>query len=153
MSETDTDVVETMQVLQYARLLMPSSVSGNTSSAELLRPYKNRAQCLEDFSDWWLAKDKGSTADERAAAQAKYDFVIQMAPVAWREYNYWESHSGWNNKYIWEQTQKGGRVVRQPFCCIREAEGSGSARTRLVLHVEPKGQFGPDRQGVRPKIV
>jgi hypothetical protein len=113
MSETDTDVVETMQVLQYARLLMPSSVSGNTSSAELLRPYKNRAQCLEDFSEWWLAKDKALTPEERATAQAKYDFVIQMAPVAWREYAYWESHSGWNNKYIWEQTQKGGRVVRR----------------------------------------
>lgn len=113
MSETDTDVVETMQVLQYARLLMPSDVSGNHSSAELLRPYKNRAQCLEDFSEWWHAKDKASTPEERASAQRKYDFVIQMAPVAWREYTYWESHSGWNNKYIWEQTQKGGRVVRR----------------------------------------
>lgn len=113
MSETDTDVVETMQVLQYARLLMPPSVSGNTSPAELLRPYKNRAQCLEEFSDWWLAKDKGTSAEERIAAQAKYDFIIQIAPVAWREYTYWESHSGWNNKYIWEQTQKGGRVVRR----------------------------------------
>lgn len=113
MSETDTDVVETMQVLQYARLLMPSSVSGNNSSAELLRPYKNRAQCLEDFSEWWLAKDKALSPTERETAQAKYDFVIQMAPKAWREYAYWENHSGWNNIYIWEQTQKGGRVVRR----------------------------------------
>lgn len=113
MSETDTDVVETMQVLQYARLLMPSSVSGNTSSAELLRPYKNRAQCLEDFSEWWQAKEKAITPEERAKAQERYDFVIQMAPTAWREYGYWENHSGWNNKYIWEQTQKGGRVVRR----------------------------------------
>ena len=112
-SETDTDVVETMQVLQYARLLMPSSVSGNTSPSELLRPYKNRAQCLEDFSQWWYLKDKGSTPAERALAQARYDFVIQMAAVAWREYTYWEGHLGWNNKYIWEQTQKGGRVVRR----------------------------------------
>lgn len=113
MSETDTDVVETMQVLQYARLLMPPSVSGNTSSAELLRPYKNRAQCLEDFSEWWQAKDKALKEEERAAAKAKYEFVIQVAPIAWREYTYWESHDGWNNKYIWEQTQKGGRVVRR----------------------------------------
>lgn len=112
MSETDTDVVETMQVLQFARLLMPSSVSGNTSTSELLRPYKNRAQCLEDFSNWWFLKDKGTPA-ERAAAQERYDFVIQMAATAWREYTYWESHQGWNNKYIWEQTQKGGRVVRR----------------------------------------
>ena len=112
MSETDTEVVETMQVLQYARLLMPSAASANTSTAELLRPYKNRAQCLEDFSEWWHLKDKGTPA-ERASAQAKYDFVIQMAATAWREYSYWESHAGWNNKYIWEQTEKGGRVVRR----------------------------------------
>ena len=113
MSETDTDVIETMQVLQYARLLMPTRVAGNTSTAELLRPYKNRAQCLEEFSEWWFAKDKALTVEDRTAAQAKYDFIIQMAPVAWAEYSYWESHDGWNNKYIWEQTQKGGRVVRR----------------------------------------
>lgn len=113
MSETDTDVVETMQVLQYARLLMPATVSGNSTPTEMLRPYKNRAQCLEDFSNWWQAKDKGSTPQERASAKERYDFMIQMAPKAWREYQYWESHEGWNNKYIWEQTQKGGRVVRR----------------------------------------
>lgn len=113
MSETDTDVIETMQVLQYTRLLMPASVSGNTTSAEMLRPYKNRAQCLEDFSEWWYQKDKGENAEVRAAAEARYRFTVDMAPIAWREYHYWESHPGWNNKYIWEQTQKGGRVVRR----------------------------------------
>lgn len=113
MSETDTDVIETMQVLQYTRLLMPTAVSGNSTPAEMLRPYKNRAQCLEDFSAWWYDKDKGETPEIRTAAQDRYNFTVQMAPVAWREYNYWESHSGWNNKYIWEQTQKGGRVVRR----------------------------------------
>lgn len=113
MSETDTDVIETMQVLQYTRLLMPPSVSGNTTSAEMLRPYKNRAQCLEDFSTWWYEKDKGENSEVRAAAEEKYRFTVEMAATAWREYAYWESHPGWNNKYIWEQTQKGGRVVRR----------------------------------------
>lgn len=113
MSETDTDVIETMQVLQYTRLLMPSAVSGNSSPAEMLRPYKNRAQCLEDFSTWWHDKDKGESAAVREAAHERYRFTVEMAPTAWREYAYWESHDGWNNKYIWEQTQKGGRVVRR----------------------------------------
>jgi hypothetical protein len=45
--------------------------------------------------------------------------VLDIASYAVEEYQYWESHDGWNGKYIWEQTsagravrrEKGGRIV------------------------------------------
>ncbi|WP_186728933.1 AIPR family protein [Sphingomonas panacisoli] len=106
-SETDTDVLETFQILQFARLLMPIAVSGNPSASEMLRPYKNKAQCLEDFSEWYLNKD----AD--LAAATRYQFVIDIAATAIREYQYWERHPAWNGNYAWGETKKGGRAVRR----------------------------------------
>lgn len=41
MKETDDNVYDTRKILQYARLLMPPSVSGRDSAAEKLRAYKN----------------------------------------------------------------------------------------------------------------
>lgn len=106
-SETDEDVFETRKVIQLARLLMPSSVSQNSSSAEKLRPYKNPEQCLTDFSDWYERKDSNPEALE------KYSFIIQIAPAALKEYEYWERHEAWNGNNIWEETKKGGRACRR----------------------------------------
>ena len=106
-SETDTDVVETFQILQYTRLLMPSEVSGSTAPNDMLKPYKNKAKCLEDFSNWYQAQGSDHQANER------YNFVLQMAPIAIREYQYWERHEAWNGMRIWEDTKKGGRACRR----------------------------------------
>ena len=106
-SETDTDVVETFQILQFARLLMPELVSRESTVSGMLKPYKQKAKCLEDFSDWFMKKG----SDEESAE--KYDFVIQVAALAIREYGYWEKHEAWNGMRIWEDTKKGGRACRR----------------------------------------
>lgn len=105
--ETDEDVFDTRKILQYTRLLMPASVSQNESAAEKLRPYKNPEQCLTDFSDWYEKKKTDMVA------RSKYDFTVQMAPYAIAEYEYWESHEGWNGHRLWEETKKGGRACRR----------------------------------------
>lgn len=106
-SETDEDVYDTRKILQYARLLMPSNLSGHDSPAEKLRPYKNPEQCLTDFSSWYENRNH----DE--ASRRKYEFTVQIAPHAIREYEYWESHEAWNGHHIWEETKKGGRACRR----------------------------------------
>lgn len=103
----DEDVIDTRRVLQLARLLMPASVSGNQSAAEKLRAYKNPEQCLTNFCGWF--EDKKTDA----AARAKYDFTVQIAPYAILEYQKWEAHSAWNGHHIWDETKKGGRAVRR----------------------------------------
>lgn len=107
MSETDQGVLETLQILQYTRLLMPSELSGTNSASEKLRAYKNKAQCLSDFSEWYMIRQS------KPDAKAKYDFTVQFAPQAIREFEYWQTHSSWNGHQIWEMTRKGGRAVRR----------------------------------------
>ena len=111
MKETDDNVYDTRKILQYARLLMPPSVSGRDSAAEKLRAYKNPEQCLTDFSEWFEAKDKDN--DKGMAARRKYEFTVQIAPYAITEYAYWERHEGWNGHHIWDETKKGGRARRR----------------------------------------
>ncbi len=106
-SETDVDVYDTRRILQYARLLMPLEVSENSSPAERLRAYKNPEQCLTEFSEWFDAP----TSDK--AARRKYDFTVQMAPYAIKEYAFWEAHEAWNGHHVWEETKKGGRACRR----------------------------------------
>jgi hypothetical protein len=107
--ETDegADVLDTRRILQYARLLMPPSVSHNETASEKLRAYKNPEQCLTDFSTWYDAKDHDSDA------ASKYRFMVEIAPYALEEYAYWESHDGWNGQRIWEETKKGGRACKR----------------------------------------
>lgn len=104
--ETD-DGYDTRKILQYARLLMPVSVSKNDTPAEKLRPYKNPAQCLTEFSTWHQLRGNDPIA------RAKYEFTVKIAPLAIDESHYWERHDGWNGNYVWEQTQKGGRACRR----------------------------------------
>jgi hypothetical protein len=107
-AESDDDnVIDTRRVLQLTRLLMPPSVSGNHSAAEKLRAYKNPEQCLTDFCSWHEDKKHD------VAARMKYEFTVQMAPHALREYAKWESHPAWNGHQIWGETKKGGRAVRR----------------------------------------
>jgi hypothetical protein len=107
IKETDIDVYDTRKILQYARLLMPASISKNDTPSEKLRPYKNPEQCLSEFSEWFESRDKD------ADARAKYDFTIQVAPYAIEEYEYWERYEGWNGHHLWEETKKGGRSCRR----------------------------------------
>jgi hypothetical protein len=106
-SQTGEDYYDTRHLLQLARLLMPTEVSGNSSAAEKLRAYKNPEQCLTDFCDWEAHRNSDP------AKGAKYQFAVQIAPYAIREYEKWEAHPAWNGHKIWGETKKGGRAVRR----------------------------------------
>jgi hypothetical protein len=94
---------------------MPVAVSKNDSAAEKLRPYKNPEQCLTEFCDWFergkSRKDRGEEFDPMALE--KYQFTVQIAPLAIEEYDYWEKHDAWNGHRVWEETKKGGRACRR----------------------------------------
>lgn len=108
-SETDLDeeVYDTRKILQYARLLMPASVSRNETASEKLRPYKNPEQCLKEFSQWWMDRKTDLVAAE------KYRFMIEIASQAIDEYAYWERNEAWNGAGLFEETKKGGRACRR----------------------------------------
>jgi len=112
ISETDQNVHDTFHVLRCARLLMPASVSGSSGSGETLKPYMNKAKCLEEFSDWYRNRKTDKSA------KVKYDFTLNMAVKAMQEYEDWETSEHWVGQRIWEDTQKGGRT------CKRDAHGN-----------------------------
>ncbi len=105
-SETDFDGFDTEKLLQYCRLLMPVSLSGNISANEKLKSYKNKAMCLHDFSNWFENKDRNPEAKKL------YDFVIQIAPHAISEYAYWDGHDAFNRYRLFENTKKSRAVKR-----------------------------------------
>ena len=107
MKESDEEGVDARKVLQLTRLLMPTTVSVNQTAAEKLRPYKNPEQCLTDFCEWFENKDFDPVSKQ------KYEFTVQIAPFALKEYENWEIHPEWNKQNIWETTKKGGRAVRR----------------------------------------
>jgi hypothetical protein len=145
--ETDVDVYDTRKILQYARLLMPVSLSGNDTAAERLRPYKNPEQCLTEFSNWYEQREIDPEAKQ------KYDFTVAIAPFAIEEYEYWERHESWNGHRVWEETKKGGRA------CRRDATGKivwvspglvypiVGAMSEFVTEIEPR-----DWRIVKPEV-
>ncbi len=111
MSETDTEGLSTQNVLQYARLLMPKEVLGNAPQAKNFA-YKQGGKCITDFSSW--ARDRQN--NEQAALL--HDFIVDIAPIAVKEYRRWELHDGWNGHRLHERGKKndkpqGGRPVRR----------------------------------------
>lgn len=111
MSETDTVGLNVQSVLQHARLLMPNALLGDKAPARNFA-YKQGGKCLTDFSTW--AHNRGSDPD----AKRLYDFVVDIAPAAIREYRRWEAHEGWNGHRLHERGRfndkpVGGRPVRR----------------------------------------
>ena len=136
-TELGEEYIDTRKLLQYSRLLMPPEVALNDSPAEKLRPYKNPEQCLTDFSDWWENYEKDPIA------KAKYDFTVQIAPFAMREYMYWESHSAWTGQNLFEKNSSGracrragGKVVWVSPGIIFPIVG---AMSEFIINDEKKG--------------
>ena len=111
-TETDTEGLNTQSVLQYAE----TPYAKISSSATRIRPknfaYKQGGKCLTDFSNW--ARNRES--DENATKL--HDFIVEIAPVAVKEYRRWEAHDGWNGHRLHERGKSGdkplgGRPVRR----------------------------------------
>ena len=94
--KSDADVnsnITTAFLLQIIRLFTPATIimgkGKEKNASEMLKPYKNSAQCLADFCEWERTKDTNPKSN------AMYEFTIQMAPYAWEEYLLWNSHRQW----------------------------------------------------------
>ena len=111
MSETDTEGLSTQSVLQWTRLLMPSTLVTSGGPGRNFS-YKQGGKCLADFSSWAQLHE----SDE--AANRLYEFTVQMGPIAIKEYRYWQKHDGWNGHRLHEfgknsDKPAGGRPVRR----------------------------------------
>lgn len=114
MKETDTEGLSAQAVLQWCRTLMPADLEPSGTKAHNM-PYKQAGKCLKDFGDW--AQTRKADPD----AKKRYDFTVQIAVAAIKEYRYWECHPAWNGHRLHEKGKssngggapKGGRPVRR----------------------------------------
>jgi hypothetical protein len=114
-SETDDDpeAVDTKLLLQVCRLLMPKELAPSMSEAEVLKAYKNKEKCLQEFAEWHRDKDDKEDRAKADKAKARYDFTIQIAPKAWKEFQSLNGDDAWNGHRLHETTKHGGRAVRR----------------------------------------
>ena len=67
---------------------MPDSIRNpsnpeNVSDGDILKSYRAKSKCLEEFSESYEKKDE------------KYKFFVNFAPKAWTAYLSWRSHPKW----------------------------------------------------------
>ena len=142
LSKSETDIgeefVDTLRVLQVLWALMPENLlpkrRRSTSDARL-KSYMKKAHCLMDFEADVLAKEKDPDA------KARYEYCVDMAGVAWREYMKWRHHEGWKGKYLKEHT----RSVRRTAAEFTVADGVifpiVSAMSNFVVHDPKQGRW------------
>jgi hypothetical protein len=110
-AETDTgdDFVDTLRLLQVLWSLMPESLlpSGKRSVADArLKSYKNRALCLVDFEKDVVDKDDETKEPAvRAAAAERYNYMVSMAGVGWKQYQKWRHHPEWAGRRLKQSTR------------------------------------------------
>jgi hypothetical protein len=99
-SETNVEdhFVDTRQLLQVLWAMMPQELEpeGRKSIEARMRAYKNAAFCLQDFVEIVDRQDDPGNA-------ARYAYFIDMAGVAWKEYQRWRTHKLWNDKRLYER--------------------------------------------------
>lgn len=114
MNETDTEGLSAQAVLQWCRTLMPADLEPSGAKAHNM-PYKQAGKCLKDFGEW------AQTRKTEPDANRRYEFTVQIAVAAIKEYRDWESHPAWNGHRLHEKSRgtnggsapKGGRPVRR----------------------------------------
>jgi hypothetical protein len=106
-SDTDPiDTIDTERVIQLCAALMPQELVGEDKFiSSKLKAYKNKAQCRMDFEK---AHDE---RDDDPKQQERYQFYVDIAPHAWREYSSYRIHPAWKGKRLRKETKA---VKRKP---------------------------------------
>lgn len=108
MNETD-EGINPQLVLQIARCFMPSYLLGKDHSptdADILKSYKQSAVVLQEFCNWDNARKNG----DKTSAE-KYEFIVQIAPIAYDEYLKWNSHPSWQGKNLQKVYKEDGKAT------------------------------------------
>lgn len=113
-SETDVEeqFVDTRLLLQILWAMMPEDLAPDhrRSIESRMRAYKNAAYCLQDYIEIVDGKDDPDN-------EARLRYFVDMAGVAWSEYQRWKSTELWNDKRLLERLRQ---VVRGEDGAIKE---------------------------------
>jgi hypothetical protein len=143
-SETDRseDFYDTEKLIQVITAMIPSELWFNAKEAGDPRKaytYAGKSKCLKEFQDLHTAAKKPDI--KNADHQKRYKFFIDMAPTAYRLYESWTSHQGFNGTGLRAlERDKSGNVVRVPDGIIFPILAALSA---FVRKVDGKWTYAP----------
>ena len=128
-SETDTgeDFVDTMRLLQVLWATLPEKLlppSSRSTAEARLKSYKNRAFCLIDFEKDVFDKENAEDPKVRAAAAERYQCMINLAGLAWKQYLRWRHHKDW-----------AGRRLKQSTRAIRRTDGGYTVADGVIFPI------------------
>lgn len=108
-SDTDPiDTIDTERVIQLCSALMPQQLVGEDKFiSSKLKAYKNKAQCRIDFEKAHDEKDDDPKQQER------YQYYVDMAPLAWKAYQEYRTHPAWKGKRLRRETKAVKRKSNQ----------------------------------------
>jgi AIPR protein len=117
LSETDggDDFIDTPKLLQVTTALIPPDLWPNTKDADnpnKVYTYSMRAKCLKDFQKFFNEAHDPENKDH-LKSKAVYDFIVDVAPRAWKLYLSWKTHQGFIGTNIQQgvtRDEKGRRV-------------------------------------------
>lgn len=143
-SETDRadDFYDTEKLIQVLTALVPSELWFNSKEAGDPRKsytYSGKSKCLKEFQDLHTAAKKPDATN--VEHQARYRFFIDMAPTAYRLYEKWTAHQGFNGSRLRSlERDKAGSVVRVPDGIIFPIFAALSA---FVRKIDGKWSYAP----------
>lgn len=117
-SETDRadDFYDTEKLIQVITALVPSDLWFSAKESNDPRKsytYSGKSKCLKEFQDLHKASKEPTSAN--ADQQKRYQFYIDMAPTAYRLYEKWIVHQGFNGSRLRSiERDKDGNTTRVP---------------------------------------
>ena len=104
INETDggEGVIDTPKLLQVTMALIPPSIwplERDRENPNKVFTYSMRAKCLKDFQRFFNDAHDPHSKDYSTSKQA-YEFIVEMAPRAWRIYQQWKRHQGFIDTFI-----------------------------------------------------
>ncbi len=104
INETDggDSVIDTPKLLQVTMALIPPSVwpiEADRENPNKVFTYSMRAKCLKDFQRYFNEADD-PTSRNHDSSKRVYEFIVEMAPRAWKIYQDWKKHQGFIGTFI-----------------------------------------------------
>jgi hypothetical protein len=106
-SETDLTGIPTEKLLQVLAALMPEELWAKIKPHEKSEPnkvytYSMKAKCLKEFDDVYTKAHTASSDDsyDQEAYEEVYRYYLDVASDAWRLYEKWKNHQGFQGTGI-----------------------------------------------------
>ena len=105
----ENDLLNTEKLLQVIAALMPPELWWKQSEYSKTYTYSAKATCLKDFR---VVHDEAKTGSTKMLGV--YNFYLEIAPQAWKLYQNWKQHQGFQGTRLRSLDRDGAEIVEIP---------------------------------------